>query len=380
MQIARQSPSSSQRSRGALALAGVVAVALLLAAAPAQATSTHRPHAGGRSAKRPLEPRPMYWGASIGDQLTGTQPPWDMSALAKFESLVGKGLSLVALNSPFEDCSGPCTTFPFPAQMMENIRTYGAIPFFNWSSQLIPADPTNSSSMPGYQLSDMISGRYDGYIREFAEAARNWGHSFFLRFDWEMNGNWFPWGAGVNGNGPGEFVAAWRHVHDIFTAVGATNATWVWCPYAEVERRFAPLKPLYPGNRYVDWTCMDGFNWAGNPTNPHPWRSFSQIFETTYRQLTQQIAPSKPVVLAEMASTGSSRAKAAWIRDMFKQLGTRFRRIRGLIWFDQVDRGINWPLETSPAATAAFARGIRNRAFASNSFHTSTGGPVRPPR
>jgi hypothetical protein len=65
---------------------------------------------------------------------------------------------------------------------------------------------------------------------------------------------------------------------------------------------------------------------------------------------------------------------------MFKQLATGFRRVRGLIWFDQVDRGINWPLETSPAATAAFAEGIRGRAFASNSFSTSTGGPVRPPR
>jgi hypothetical protein len=357
-----------------------VAVALLLAAAPAQATSTHGAHSGKPSAKRPLEPRPMYWGASIGEQLTGEQPPWDMSALTTFEGLVGKGLSLVSLNSPFEECSGPCTTFPFPTQMMENIRAYGAIPFFNWSSQSIPADSTNSSLMPDYQLSDLISGRYDGYIREFAESARGWGHSFFLRFNWEMNGNWFPWGAGVNGNGPGEFVAAWRHVHDIFTAVGATNATWVWCPYTEVERHFAPLKPLYPGNRYVDWTCMDGFNWGSNPTNPHPWRSFGQIFETTYRKLTKQIAPSKPIVLAEMASTGGNRAKAAWIRDMFKQLATGFRRVRGLIWFDQVDRGINWPLETSPAATAAFAKGIRGRAFASNSFHTSTGGPVRPPR
>ena len=33
---------------------------------------------------------------------------------------------------------------------------------------------------------------------------------------------------------------------------------------------------------------------------------------------------------------------------MFKMLATKYRRIRGLVWFDQVDRGIDWPLETAP--------------------------------
>ena len=79
----------------------------------------------------------------------------------------------------------------------------------------------------------MIAGRYDEYIREFAEEARAWGHPFFLRFNWEMNGDWFPWSEGVNGNPSGEYVAAWRHVHDIFAAVGATNVTWVWCPFVD---------------------------------------------------------------------------------------------------------------------------------------------------
>ena len=127
--------------------------------------------------------------------------------------------------------------------------------------------------MPDFQLSDVLSGRYDSYIREFAEAARNWGHSFFLRYDWEMNGNWFPWNEAVNENNPGEYVAAWRHVHDIFTAVGATNATWVWCPYAEDDRHFTNLAPLYPGDEYVDWTCMDGFNWGKTRPTPTPGRA-----------------------------------------------------------------------------------------------------------
>jgi hypothetical protein len=129
----------------------------------------------------------------------------------------------------------------------------------------------------------------------------------------------------------------------------------------------------------VDWTCLDGFNWASNPANPHPWQTFDQIFSSTYKRITKRIAPSKPMVLAEMASTGSHRAKANWITDMFKMLATKYRRIRGIIWFNQVDRGIDWPLETSPAATKAFAKGIRHRSFQANIFTHAPAGPIAPP-
>jgi hypothetical protein len=358
------------------AVVAVLALALLLFALPS-AASAAKHHRTAPVAKQ----RPLYWGAWIGNQLTGEEPPWDMSAVSRFEGLVGKGLSLVALGSPFADCThSPCSFFDFPTAAMENVHNYGAIPFFNWASQATSSDPAGATVMPDFQLADVINGTYDTYIRKFAETARNWGHSFFLRYDWEMNGNWFPWGETINGNNPGEYVAAWRHVHDIFSAVGATNATWVWCPYSEVDRHFASLAPLYPGDEYVDWTCMDGFNWGSNPTNPHTWKDFQDIFAPTYRKIVKQIAPSKPVVLAEMASTGAGRAKANWIQNMFKQLQTNFRRIRALIWFDQVDRGVNWPLETSPAATRAFAKGIHKHGFRSNGQAAVAGSPIQPPR
>jgi mannan endo-1,4-beta-mannosidase len=358
-----------------------LAVALIAALLPATAAAAHghKPAAHAKK-KRPPKQRPLYWGAWIGDQLTGEEAPWDMSAVSQFEGVVGKGLSLLALGSPFADCNtAPCKFFDFPTEAMNNVHNYGAIPFFNWASQATSSDPSGATSMPDFQLSDVIAGTYDSYIREFAEAARNWGHSFFLRYDWEMNGNWFPWGEGINGNNPGEYVAAWRHVHDIFSAVGATNATWVWCPYAEVDRHFADLAPLYPGDSYVDWTCMDGFNWGSNPTNPHSWKSFDQIFGPTYRKLVKQIAPSKPIVLAEMASTGRGHAKAKWIQNMFEELRGKYRRIRGLIWFDQVDRGVDWPLETSPAAARAFAKGVRKPGFKPNGQAAVAASPIRPP-
>ena len=341
------------------------------------ASHTHTEHTSKK--KRVKKQRGIYWGAWIGNQLTGGQPPWDMSAVSHFEQMVGKGLSLIQFAAPFADCSSnPCDFYRFPRYEMETIRDYGAIPFFSWGSQSVPV-PTDLGE-PEFQLADLAAGAYDGYIREFAEGAKAWGHPFFLRFNWEMNGNWFPWAEGANGNRPGDYIAAWRHVHDIFASVGATNATWAWCPYADSKHRYGPLARYFPGNKYVDWTCLDGFNWATNGVNPQRWRSFDQIFGPSYRTIVQRLAPHKPMLIAEIGSGGSGHPKARWINQMFKQLRTKYRRIRGLLWFEQVDRGVQWPIETAPGVTKAFSRGVSQRGFMGNHFESVPGATITPPR
>jgi len=333
----------------------------------------------GRPAHHKVKPRPLYWGAWIGDQLTGTEAPWDMNAVASFEQIVGKGVSLIEFSSSFEDCSRrPCRFYKFPAQAMEDIRAHGSIPVFSWGAE---STPRASAEQPDFQLADLIDGSYDAYIAQFATEARNWGHPFFLRFNWEMNGNWFPWSESANGNAAGQYIAAWRHVHDIFSAVGATNATWVWCPFADADKRSGqPLKQLYPGRAYVDWTCMDGYNWGSNPVNPQKWRSFSELFSPTYEALTKKIAPDKPLMVGEFASTPYGGHKALWIKKMFQQLPRQYPRIRALIYFNSVDRGVDWPLETSLSATSAFAQGIHKGIYANNRFGELIASPIPPPR
>jgi beta-mannanase len=351
------------RIRPTLALAAGLSLALLIVCLPAPAL------AGSKG------PRPSYWGAWLGSQLTGVEPPADMSAVSSFEQLVGKSPSLIEISSPFADCTpSRCDAIDFPATGMQRIREYGAIPVLSWSS-FQSGDGGNAPQIP---LAALNAGAYDSYIRHFAESVRAWGHPFFLRFDWEMNGSWMPWTEGVNGNQPGEYVSAYRHVHDIFTAAGATNASWVWCPYADPRKRFLPLRGLYPGARYVDWTCIDAFNWGPNPTNPVPWMSFEAIFDSTYRRITTRIAPHKPVMIAELGSTGTDRAKARWIRRIFQLFASRYRRVRAVIWFERVDRGVDWPLEGHPAAARAFAEGVR-RAYRPSVYSQIAEQPIRPP-
>jgi hypothetical protein len=318
----------------------------------------------------------LYWGATIGDHLTGTQAPWDIGAVSKFADLTGKQLSLVNVFVPFANCPPtPCSFYKFAPGMMESIREHGAIPLFSWSSQAIPS----RLEEPDFQLSDVIAGTYDSYIRSFAEEARDWGHPFFLRFNWEMNGNWFPWSEGVNGNREGEFVAAWRHVHDIFTAVGADNVSWVWCPNIDPYGIFQGLGPLYPGDAYVDWTGLDGYNWGTNPTKPDRWMSFDELYGSTYQRITGTLAPSKPLLIGEMSSTEYGGSKANWIRDTLAKIPTNYPKIGGLLWFDTYIEGMDWPIESSSAATSAFAEGIANPAYAGNDYAGLTGSPIAPP-
>jgi mannan endo-1,4-beta-mannosidase len=315
---------------------------------------------------------PLYWGAWIGDQLTGGQAPWDMSAVSKFEQMTGKPMSLIHFSAPFADCSSSCSFYKFPTSSMQSIRDHGSIPFFSWASQATPA----SIDQPDFQLSDVIAGRYDSYIREFAEGARDWGHPFFLRFNWEMNGNWFEWSEGVNGNQPGEYVAAWRHVHDIFTQVGATNATWVWCPNVDPENQFQDLSSLYPGDAYVDWTGLDGYNSGTDPARSDHWRTFDQLYADTYQEITEEIAPTKPLVIAEVSSSEQGGSKAAWIDEALSSIPAQYSKVGALLWFEKYDSGMDWPIETSSAATSAFASAIQNPIYQGNSYSNLDASPI----
>jgi mannan endo-1,4-beta-mannosidase len=318
----------------------------------------------------------IYWGAWIGKQLTGTEAPWDMNAVTKLEQMAGKKLSVVNFSAPFANCSSSCSFYNFPASEFNGIRSHGSIPFYSWGSQSIPV-PSNLSE-PNFQLSDVISGTYDSYIRKFAEAAKAWGHPFFLRFNWEMNGGWFAWAEGVNGNKSGEYVAAWRHVHDIFTSVGATNATWVWCPNVDPENQMQSLSGLYPGDAYVDWTGLDGYNWGTNPARPDRWRTFDQLYSSTYKKITETVAPSKPMMVSEVGSSEYGGSKANWIKNMMSTVPVDYPKIRGLLYFEKFDDGMDWPVETSTSATSALAAGVQSPAYAGNQFGSLAFGPVLP--
>lgn len=215
----------------------------------------------------------------------------------------------------------------------------GRIPLVNW--ELFDAT-----------LDDIIAGVYDTMLAQRAKDAKNLGKKFFLDFGAEMNGDWSPWSGAQNGSSAAKYLAAYRHTHDALVAGGATNAVWVWCPNVTDEPNQSWNRALeyYPGDAYVDWTCVDGYNWGSS--NGGGWQSFHDVFANIYPKLA---AKNKPILIGEMASAEVGGDKAAWITAMLPTLNSDFPLIKGLIWFD-VNKETDWRISSSPAAEAAFVK------------------------
>lgn len=294
-----------------------------------------------------------------------------MSVQTAFEEEVGKTASIIHWGEPWyssEFCSGYCR---FQTKYFSEVRAHKSIPLLSWAPEGMPwitsKTPTNL---------EIAGGINDEYIRSWAREAKAWGHPLFLLFAWEMNGNWFEWGLNHNGhNTSADYTNMWRHVHQIFVEEQATNVSWVWCPNVEASNSLAILEPLYPGNPYVDWTCLDGYN--GN----YPfWRSFSELFGDSYQAITGSIAPSKPMLIGETASTEEGGSKAQWITDMSSSLVSTFPKVHGLLWFDKYEIGpgkkSDWPIESSASATSAFAAAIQGGPFVPANYESLSVSPI----
>ena len=211
-------------------------------------------------------------------------------------------------------------------------------------------DPINQ---PAYQLINITNGSFDSDIHRWASELRDFGYPVLLRPMPEMNGDWTPWGGTVNGNTPSDFIPAWRHIHDIFVQENAANVKFVWSPNADYDNASATstFDAYYPGDAYVDYTGLDGYNWGTSASWGSQWQSFTDIFAPSYDVFTARTA--KPVIICETASTEQGGNKAQWISDMFAQLPARFPRITQVTWFN-VNKETDWRVESSTASLAAF--------------------------
>jgi hypothetical protein len=304
-----------------------------------------------------------------------------MQTVETFEAHAGKKVSLVHWGMDWYNSRSwpagnpqpgyPDGYYPFVPYIMDNVRNHGAIPVVSW----FPKDgDVHGTTAPKFTLASIIEGKHDAFIRSWATDAKDWKYPFFLRFAHEMNGDWTSWSEGVNGNTPGQYVAAWRHVHDIFTEVGATNVTWLWCPNVSNGQQYAISPGLYPGDAYVDWTALDGYNW-GSSGWTYRWETFDEIFRKSYDTITGTLAPNKPLLIAEVASHDAPGDKAAWITDMVaRKLPQEYPKIKGFLWFninefnDGSGGRAQFQIESPAAAQAAFSQAIASPYYAQNRF------------
>lgn len=270
-----------------------------------------------------------------------------------FEKMIGKKVDIVL---SFVDRWGPL--YSFPKDYCKVLWETKHLPLITWQPQTA--------------LTTIINGKWDNYILNWARAVKKYEHPVMIRWGHEMNGNWYPWCGVKNGgeelrgygdpnkpDGPERYVDAYRHVHDLFEHFGARNVIWVWSPNEgnPVGESWNEIENYYPGDYYVDWLGMDGYNW-GTSRSWSSWRSFDDIFGNLYRQLSK-LAPNKPIMISEFASSEDGGNKAKWVTNAFQKLKKNYPKIKAFVWFNIV-KETNWPVDSSPASLKAFRQAMQD--------------------
>lgn len=283
----------------------------------------------------------------------GVYIPWStdyLTQLDSFTQLVGGAPKIVMW---YSDWTKPLVT----ASRLDTIRARGAVSQITWE----PWNDSQDANQPAYALKNIVAGDFDAYIDQSARDAAAYQQPFQIRFAHEMNGTWTSWGRGVNTNTSSDYVAAWRRVVSIFRARGATNVEWVWTPNVDP----LPFSDLYPGDDWVDWVGLDGYNWGSLDR----WQSFTDVFSSAYDSLAS--LTSKRMIIGETGSNESGGDKAGWIRSGFlTEIPDRFPRIQAVIWFNK-NQQTDWRIQSSATSLAAYRDVVASPLFGGSSVPTA---------
>jgi hypothetical protein len=302
---------------GIVAVALVVAAAVIIVAVRHDRTAVALP--APKKASVVLRATPESW---LG--LYSPQSPHSYTGVGTFTSQTGVRPNLDMYYSGWRE--------PFQASFASTVSRHGGVP-------LVQMDPTSVS------LSAIASGKYDGYLGQFATAVRSYGGPVVIGFGHEMNGTWYSWASGHTS--PAAFVQAWRHIVTLFRTYGAGNVTWLWTiNVVQNAQGISPPGPWWPGASYVTWVGIDGYY-------AQPSMTFATLFGPTIaavRELTGD-----PILVAETAA-GTAAGQPAKITDLYA--GIKSYGLLGFTWFDAIGEQ-DWRLNGSASQTA-FQRGAHS--------------------
>jgi beta-mannanase len=219
---------------------------------------------------------------------------------------------------------------------------------------VVPMLSTNNP--PGLYDRQIAQGAVDSALHRYAKAAAAWGKPLFWRIDWEMNGNWYPQHSVGQYNSSQDYIAMWRHIVTIFRQEEANQVKFVYSPNTLCAHACSDFGLMYPGNAYVDWVALDGYNWGTFRTDSS-WESFLDLFGKSSARLLQ-VAPGKPMMIAETGSAEQGGDKAAWITSAFRaKILTSFPMLKAIIWFDfKKESEPDWRVNSSDTALQAYKK------------------------
>ncbi|MEA3493285.1 MAG: sugar-binding protein [Candidatus Margulisiibacteriota bacterium] len=246
----------------------------------------------------------------------------------------------------------------FPWDAATSVINYGAVPHIVW-------EPWYWSDHSKIKLQDIVDGKWDRYIETWAKEIKNFRHPVFLRIAHEFNIEGYPWGIVNNDKDPDLYIKAYRHIVDIFNKEKVKNVKWVWCfmNYSHPDESWNDWEKAYPGDEYVDWVGIDGYNW-GTTQSWSDWQAFNYMFREQMRR-SKKLWPGKPIMVAEFASATKGGDKAAWIKEIPGYLKSSMRDIDLIIWFD-LKKEADWRIASDKKSLAAYKEIMKDPIFLSS--------------
>lgn len=295
---------------------------------------------------------------------------WEMHKVQALETWQGKKTAIV--NSFTNWCNQTTTLDNLFKHQLNYIWNNQNVPMITWEPVLCSSTPSNVEVL-------IAKGKYDTYIRNWSTRLKTFlsgsdgiyntsdDRRAYIRLGHEMNGNWYPWSAAMGGNSPNDYINMWKHTKAIFDSKGldAKHLQWVWCVNNTDVGGYS-AESYYPGDAYVNWIAIDGYNWGTSQTWSR-WESPEEVFSPMVSRL--RAITNKPLTITEVASTTARgagtdiTAKTQWLTDTFNYAIAQ--NINMIIYFNE-DKETDW-------AVFGGTRGDSSFTYNSQIYITHTG-------
>lgn len=253
-----------------------------------------------------------------------------VAAVGRFEHDLGRQLDITVTYRSWKQ--------PFPQEADTALLGGGRYLLLNWS---------------GTDTREIAAGKHDRYIQERARAVRALGKPIFLRWQRNMDKSSIR---DSKIHSSADFIAAWKHLREIFRREKADNVAWVWSPSVKGFSG-GESAAFYPGDDQVDWIGTDVY-----PGGNYDYRDFSEAAHAFVKWVGGR---PKPVMISEFGVPRSyARRRAEWLRKTTQYL--QDPQIKAVVYYDSDDGGTDEAgeprYEFSTAGDKAAFSGLRELA------------------
>jgi hypothetical protein len=285
---------------------------------------------GARAAAAPGYPAALLpaHGAYFGSHVQPRTGETKYTAIQRVEDAIGRRFAVDRIFYTWNNA--------FPSAYETWTAGQGRIPYISWKPS------TSAGPIP---WATIASGEVDAEIVARALAVKAWGKPMYLTFHHEPEDDVSTYGSEQ------DYVAAFRHIVDVFRAEGVTNVAWAWT-MTSWSFTSSEATAFYPGDDVVDFIGVDAYNWyPGKPGTQ--WRSLAQVLGPGHTFAT---AHGKPIVVAEYGCQEDPAVpgrKAQWFVDELSTLKS-WTDVKAVLYYDSY-KIYPWVTDSSPSALEAYA-------------------------